>query len=498
MNTNSIHFAPPRCLGLALLALACLSLVACMGTDQANDDQRLVLRTQSVPPISFLQDGQPVGLSVAVMQALMAETGTDADIEIVAWQTAYETALGDGQHGVFSTVMTAERKPLFQWVGPIVLIETAFYARADQPIQVHNLDQARAVSGIATVTDYYSDEWLRQAGGFDNVQRFGDEAEALQALLTGQVDLMIGVNVAMADLLRRMAVEDAAVQRVFSVSSDLAYLALSKAVPTEQVQRWQHALDEMKADGRFNALYAQWLPNEQAPGRLNLFTEDYPPVTFMRDGQPAGIVSEMVMAMMTDLGLDEPVRLTAWRNAYALAQVHPNTVLFSMDRTPAREGLFKWVGPVASNTAAFYARADAELEVNDLAAARAVAAIATTSDWWTETALQEAGFTNLVSAPHPSQNVQALMAGEVDLSIFTDLTVAEIVSEAGYSLNDLKPVFSVDSHDIYIALSIDTSDEEVARWQAALDQLKADGRFAAIYQRYLPNADIHRLVEATP
>lgn len=498
MNNISIRFTPRRWLGLALLALVSLSLIACTGTDQANDDERLVLRTQSVPPISFLQDGQPAGLSVAVMQALMADTGTEADIEIVAWQTAYETALGDGQHGVFSTVMTAERKPLFQWVGPIVLIETAFYGRADQPISVHNLDQARAVSGIATVTDYYSDEWLRQAGGFDNVQRFSDETEALQALLAGDVELMIGVNVAMADLLGRMGVDDTAVQRVFSVSSDLAYLALSQDVPAEQVAQWQEALDAMKADGRFADLYQAWLPNEQAPGRLNLFTEDYPPVTFMRDGQPAGIVSEMVLAMMADLDLDEPIRLTAWRNAYALAQVHPNTILFSMDRTPAREALFKWVGPVASNTASFYARADAELEVNDLNDARAMPAIATTSDWWTETALQEAGFDNLISAPHPSQNVQALMAGEVDLSIFTDLTVAEIVSEAGYALEDLKPVFSVDSHDIYIALSIDTPDEEVRRWQAALDQLKADGRFADIYQRYLPNADIQRLMEVAP
>lgn len=90
------------------------------------------------------------------------------------------------------------------------------------------------------------------------------------------------------------------------------------------------------------------------------------------------------------------------------------------------------------------------------------------------------------------------MSGAAQLSIFTDLTVAEIVAEAGYSMADLKPLLTIDSNDIYIALSADTTDEVVARWQAALDALKADGRFEAITRQYVPHADLSRLLGGRP
>jgi len=35
------------------------------------------------------------------------------------------------------------------------------------------------------------------------------------------------------------------------------------------------------------------------------------------------------------------------------------------------------------------------------------------------------------------------MNGEVQLSIFTDITIREIVRDAGYGMHDLEPVFSV-------------------------------------------------------
>jgi polar amino acid transport system substrate-binding protein len=484
-------------IALRLMLVSLILLSTHIAEVMASEDQ-LVLRSQSVPPVSFLDDGQPAGLAIDIIDALMAQTGTTAEVVIGDWHEAYTRALEPGQHGVFSTVMTPERKPLFQWVGPIVLIETVMFSRIDDDRVIHNLDQARSVPAIATVTDYYSDELLRQAGGFDNIQRFADERAALNALLDGRVDLMVGVNVAMAELLRAEGLSNDALRRVFSVSSDLAYLAFSPAVEAQQVEAWQQALDQLKAEGTFAEIYQQWLPNEVPPGRLHVVTEDYPPVTFMRDGQPAGFVTEMVQTIMSDLGLDEPIRLTAWSNAYRLASTHPNTVLFSIDRTAAREDQFRWVGPVASNTAVLYARADSTLTLNTLDDARDLEAIATTSAWWTETALQEAGFTNLISASHPRQNVEDVMSGAAQLSIFTDLTVAEIVAEAGYTMADLKPLLTIDSNDIYIALSADTTDEVVARWQAALDALKADGRFEAITRQYVPHADLSRLLGGRP
>ena len=167
-------------------------------------------------------------------------------------------------------------------------------------------------------------------------------------------------------------------------------------------------------------------------------------------------------------GIPDNIRLTSWKNAYNMALLYPKVLLFSTERTPERESLFQWVGPVGKNDAILYARKGSGIRISSLDEARNVAAIATTTNWFTEQQLKREGFTNLLSSPEPRANVRQLMNGEVQLSVFTDITIPEITREAGYSMTDLEPVFTVGRTYFYIALSHDTPAEVVAAWQSAL------------------------------
>jgi len=195
-----------------------------------------------------------------------------------------------------------------------------------------------------------------------------------------------------------------------------------------------------------------------------------------------------------EIGISDSVELTSWKNAYNLALLHPNVVLFSAERTQARDPLFHWVGPVGQNAAILYARSDADIDVQTLADARKLDAVATTTDWFTEQFLRDEGFENLIGSPDPADSVRRLMNGEAELAIFTDITVADIVGRAGYSMADLKPVLVVSQTDFYIALSKGTEPEMVERWRAALSELKEDGRFERIYRSYVPDADLSGLL----
>jgi polar amino acid transport system substrate-binding protein len=193
--------------------------------------------------------------------------------------------------------------------------------------------------------------------------------------------------------------------------------------------------------------------------------------------------------------IQDTIRLTSWDEAYKVALINPNVVLFSAERTEEREKLFQWVGPVGKNSAIFYAKRGSGLRISSLDDARKVAGIATTANWFTEQDLKSRGFTNLVSAPLPTDNVRMLMQGEVTLSVFTDITVTEIVKNAGYNIEDLEPVFTVSSTYFYIAMSLGTPPHMVKRWQSSLDEMKEDGTFEKIYRSYLPNADMSNLHE---
>jgi polar amino acid transport system substrate-binding protein len=152
------------------------------------------------------------------------------------------------------------------------------------------------------------------------------------------------------------------------------------------------------------------------------------------------------------------------------------------------------VGPVGKNSAIFYAKKGSGIRISSLEDARKVAAIATTTNWFTEQDLKNKGFMNLVSSPLPETSVKQLMNGEVQLSVFTDITIPEIVKKAGYSMDNLEPVFTVSNTYFYIAMSLGTPLEMVKKWQSTLNEIKGDGTFEKIYRSYIPNADINNLL----
>ena len=235
----------------------------------------------------------------------------------------------------------------------------------------------------------------------------------------------------------------------------------------------------------------------QGAPELTMLTEEYPPVTFMKDGKVTGFVTDIVRGIIARQGIPDKIRLTSWDEAYTAASKTPNVVLFSAERTDKREKMFQWVGPVGKNSAIFYAKKGSGIKINSLEEARKLTAIATTANWFTEQYLKNKGFTNLVSSSLPTTNVRQLMDGSVQVSVFTDITVPEIVKKAGYSMEDLEPVFLVSNTYFYIAMSLGTPAEVVAKWQSVLDAMKADGTFEKIYRSYISNADLKDLLKSS-
>lgn len=473
--------------------LSALFLAGCLSTESPDSDtggetrsvgpETLTILTEDYPPLSFLQDGMLTGQATEVVRALLAETGEDAVLRLVPWEEGLDAVLNDPATALFSTAMTPERKERLQWVGPIGALDTRLYARAGESLSIGSLADARQAGPIATVSGYYGEQVLASRG-FTNTVSYPDEDAAIVSLLDGSSTLLVSNDTALPDLLARIDAGMDAVEPVFTLSINPTYLAFSPLVPEERVTRWQNALDRLKRDGRFEQIYNQWLSHGVAPGVLLMVTEDYPPLTYMEDGKVTGIVTEVLLEITERLGIAEPIRMTHWNNAYNLALLHPNVVLFSIERTEEREDRFHWVGPVGSNRAILYGRANTDYAVESLADARAVNTIATTTDWFTEQYLQEAGFTNLVSRPTPAASVQLLMDGAADLTILTDSTAPRIVAESGYHMHDLQPLLTVLETDYYIALSRGTPGAIVREWQTTLEGLKADGTIARIHERY--------------
>ncbi|HSB31613.1 MAG TPA: transporter substrate-binding domain-containing protein [Candidatus Sulfobium mesophilum] len=482
------------CLILSLFFFAgCASTIKAKAAKPGD----LKIYTEAYPPLNFAEKGKISGLATEVVRDLMKRTRTGADIQLVMWEEGYKAVMEKPNVALFSVAMTPERKPLLQWVGPIAMLNANFYARRGSKFGIKLLEDAKKIPNIVVVKDDYTEQFLREEG-FSNLESVATAEIALRKLLTGEAQLFPCNNITIQALLKRVNATKDDVESVLNLSTNMGYIAFSKDTSPELIALWQKTLDEMKAEGAFRQIYAKWLPAEMPPGIINLMTEEYPPITFMKDGKVTGFVTDIVREISSRQGIQDNISLTSWDEAYKVALSNPNVVLFSVEKTDEREKLFQWVGPVGKNSAIFYAKKGSGIRMNSIDDARKVAAIATTSNWFTEQDLKSRGFTNLVSSPIPTDNVRKLMNQEVELSVFTDITVSQIVKNAGYSMYDMEPVFTLSNTYFYIAMSLGTPPEMVKKWQTILDEMKKDGTFEKIYRSYLPNTDMNDLLLSLP
>lgn len=217
---------------------------------------------------------------------------------------------------------------------------------------------------------------------------------------------------------------------------------------------------------------------------FKIMTEEYPPFNYTDNGKLTGVSSEIVLEIAKRIGHSTDVSVEPWARAYALIQKKDGLVLFSMTRTEKRENLFKWAGPIAPNKWVLFAKKGSGVSINSLDDAKKVGKIGTYKDDATEAFLKDNGFTNVDSVLKDDQNVPKLAAGRIDLWIVGELQGIYKAKKQNKA-DSLEKVFDVKDTQLYIAFSKTTSDEEVAKWQKALDEMKADGTYDAMMGKYM-------------
>lgn len=227
------------------------------------DEAGLRLLSEEFPPINFTDAGRPSGLAVEVVQAVLHRLGQQLPIEFLPWARAYREAQGRQPVALFSAARIPEREKLFQWVGPIVTFYSSFYARAGAE-RLKRLDDARQSGDVLVVRDWYTAQQLASEG-FHNLRYVTDPTQGLRMLLAGRADLFASERISMRGALAAAGVEASSLEEVYTFASSDGYIAFSPGTPKRVVAAWQRAIDAMKADGSFRAIYKRWLPQDLPP-----------------------------------------------------------------------------------------------------------------------------------------------------------------------------------------------------------------------------------------
>jgi polar amino acid transport system substrate-binding protein len=271
------------------------------------------------------------------------------------------------------------------------------------------------------------------------------------------------------------------------IRTSLAYFAFNKNIPDAVVADFQKEIDRLKANGTMKTLSEQYLNLSDFPGTIQIYTEQYPPLTFRNtDGEIVGFGTDIVREILKRNHLFIDIKLSSWSNGYDLALDNPNVCLFTMDKTDLRKNLFQWVGPIGTNTTWFYTKAGSGITITSLAQAKTLAKIGTVSSWFNDQYLRDQGFTNLVSDNDPAVMAKKLMTGEINAFVCSSVTFPDILKAEGYQYSQIVPAFSLMSSDYYIAFSNNTLAPMVSQWQSTLASMKQDGTYDAISKKWFP------------
>ncbi|MDH1283235.1 ABC transporter substrate-binding protein [Pseudomonas chengduensis] len=221
---------------------------------------------------------------------------------------------------------------------------------------------------------------------------------------------------------------------------------------------------------------------------LVLLTENLPPfnmsvagTNYARDDGVTGISSDILRAVCERAQVQcQQILRFPWQRVYQQTLDDAGYGLFSTARTAEREGLFKWVGPIASNEWVLFSKGDSSIQLNSLDDARRYRIGGYKGDAKTQFLLDRG--LEVQTALRDSENVKKLERGQIDLWVTSNQAGRFVARQEG--VENLKMVQKLHTADLYLALNLQTSDELVQKLQSALDSLRAEGALKSIEARY--------------
>lgn len=216
---------------------------------------------------------------------------------------------------------------------------------------------------------------------------------------------------------------------------------------------------------------------------LILTTEDYPSFNIINpDTQEInGISTEKLIELMHRAGERITINAYPWARSYQMGQKDPNTCVFSTTRTPQRENLFKWVGPLVKNNWVIFARADDKRRPKKLDDLRSYVIGAYRKGAVSEY-LTYNGF-NIDIANYDAENPRKLLYGRFDFWATGGRLGLTLIKNQGLT-GKIVPLFQFNQVELYLACNPAIEQSRIDRFNHILREMEKDGTVAAIENKY--------------
>ncbi|KRD72189.1 transporter substrate-binding domain-containing protein [Ensifer sp. ENS10] len=212
-------------------------------------------------PWGFIdQNGQNDGFDIEIAKLIAKELGVEVKFERITGQNRIPLLVnGNVDFLVPSMTITEERAKVIQYVIPYSSNDITVWAKKDAAIK-GNDDLGKYVIGVNRGS-VFEPILVKAAPPTTEIKRFDDDATTVQALLSGQVDAILG-SVTYGLVIKETG-HEAEFERKYKVADNFQGMAVRKG-DREMLNFLTDFVTSHTADGSLDALYKKWIGVDRA------------------------------------------------------------------------------------------------------------------------------------------------------------------------------------------------------------------------------------------
>lgn len=213
------------------------------------------LYTEDFPPYQINENGKLSGIAIDVVNELKKRVKDDVSIELSDWNTSYNKALNNKNHGVFSTGRTPERENLFKWIGPIGKTKYIFFTNAQNDFYIGNPNEAETKAKHILVSNNDVSYQVLTNLGIKNLKISQDKTnkENIQSIANDKSALWASDFYSGIYKIRKLGLENKIKPMMYNrpFITTTMNIAFNKDSDEKIIENWTQALKEIVDDGTY-------------------------------------------------------------------------------------------------------------------------------------------------------------------------------------------------------------------------------------------------------
>lgn len=194
-----------------------------------------------------------------------------------------------------------------------------------------------------------------------------------------------------------------------------------------------------------------------------------------------GYITEKVQEIIKRSGATSSISTTSLARALHATKTNDNTCLLNIRRTPERENLFSWIGPLSTTTWVLYARNDNVHALKTIEDAKPYR-IGSYKNSATGLELAERGY-KIEFAASDNENPNLLMMNRIDYWIVAEQSGMYIAQQLGYDTS-INKVAKYKTVDLYMLCNKKFSKKKLAQLNRINKEIDHDGTMQKISRQY--------------